>query len=184
MEENRELGPEKIDIMNLIQDLLKGVQKFWWLVIGLAVIFGAKEYLTVSKGYIPNYVASATLAVRSMGSDLEYINAEAAEQMAEIFPYIMSSGVLNEAIMEDMGLEYVPGSISMTVEAGTNFFTVSANASDGQTAYDLLQAALRQYPEVAKFVIGEIEMEVLDETGVPSDSGREYFIRGSVRQGR
>ena len=183
MEENREFGPEKIDVLNLIQDLLKGVQKFWWLVVCLAIIFGTKEYFTVSKGYIPQYIASATLAVKSMGSDVEYINAETAEQMAEIFPYIMSSGVLSEAIMEDMGLEYVPGSINMTVETGTNFFTVSANANDPQLSYNLLQAALRQYPEVAKFVIGEIEMEVLDETGIPSDSGREYFIRGSVRRG-
>ena len=183
MNEYREHEPEKIDLLNLFQDIWKGMQKFWWLVICLAVALGAKEYFTVSKGYTPQYIASATLAVRSMGSDVEYINEETAEQMAEIFPYIMSSGVLSDAIIEDMGLEYMPGSVSMTVETGTNFFTVSANTNDSQLSYDLLQAALRQYPKVAKFVIGEIEMEVLDETGIPTDTGREYFIRGSVRQG-
>lgn len=183
MNEYIENPPEKIDLMDFLQDIWKGIQKFWWLVIGLAVVFGGKSYFDVSTGYVPQYIASATMAVRCIGSDYEYVNAETAEQMAEVFPYIMKSGVLQDAIAKDMGLESMPGSVDMTVEMGTNFFTVSANASDPQLSYDLLQAALRQYPEVAKFVIGQIEMEILDETGVPSDTGKAYVLRGSVRKG-
>ncbi len=183
MSENRENAPEKIDLYDWMQDIWKGIQKFWWLVIGLAVILGAKSYFDVSTSYVPQYIASATMAVRCAGNDVEYINAETAEQMTEIFPYIMKSGVLQDAIAEDMGLESMPGSVSMSVEPGTNFFTISANANDAQLSYDLLQATIRQYPEVAKFVIGQIEMEVLDETGVPSDTGKEYVFRGSVRSG-
>lgn len=183
MSEYRENEPQKIDLMSLLSDVMKGVQKLWWLVIGLAVIFALKSYFTVSTSYTPQYIASATMAVRSAGNDMEYINAETAEQMAEIFPYILKSGVLQDAIAEDMGLESMPGSISMTAEAGTNLFTVSANANDPELSQQLLEATLRQYPEVAKFVIGQIEMEILDETGVPEDTGRESTIRGSFVNG-
>lgn len=183
MSEYRENEPQKIDITDLMQDAIKGLKRFWWLVIGLALIFGAKSYFTVSTGYVPQYVASATLAVYCKGNDSEFLNEETAEQMAEVFPYILKSGVLENEIALDMGLDSMPGSISMSVEEGTNLFTISASASDAQVSYELLQATLRQYPEVAKFVIGEIEMNLLDETGVPTDTGREYTIRGSVKDG-
>lgn len=183
MSEYKENAPQKIDLTSLILDIFKGIKKLWWLVICLALIFALKSYLTVSTSYTPQYIASATMAVRGMGSDMEYVNAETAEQMAEIFPYILNSGVLQKAIAEDMGVESMPGSVSMTAESGTNLFTISANANDPELSQQLLEATIRQYPEVAKFVIGQIEMEILDETGVPEDTGRERTIRGSFIQG-
>lgn len=183
MNEYRENTPEKIDITELLFDGWKAIKRFWWLIIGLTVAFGLKEYVSVTSNYVPQYVASATTAVRCVGNDRDYVNSETAKQMAEIFPYIMESGVLQNAIAEDMGVEVIPGTISMSVEEGTSFFTVSANANDPQVAYNLLQATLRHYPEVAKFVIGQIEMDVLDETGIPEDTGREYTVRGSVKDG-
>lgn len=183
MSEYKENEPQKIDIVDLMQDAIKGLKRFWWLVVGLALIFGAQSYFTVSTGYVPEYVASATFAVSCKGNESDFLNKETAEQMAEVFPYILRSGVLENEIALDMGLESMPGSISMSVEEGTNLFTISARASDAQVSYELLQATLRQYPEVAKFVIGEIEMDLLDETGVPKDSGLDYTIRGSVKEG-
>lgn len=183
MSEYKETEPQKIDITDLIQDAIKGFRRFWWLVIGLALIFGAKSYFTVTTGYVPKYVASATLAVYCKGNDSDYLNEETAKQMAEVFPYILKSGVLENEITLDMELESMPGTISMSVEEGTNLFTISASASDAQVSYELLQATLRQYPEVAKFVIGEIEMDLLDETGVPTDAGLNNTVRGSVKDG-
>ena len=55
--------PEKIDITYLLTDFYHGIRKFWWLVIGLAVIFAVKSYFTVSSSYVANYVASATVSV-------------------------------------------------------------------------------------------------------------------------
>lgn len=183
MSEYREHEEQKIDLLDLMQDAIQGFRKLWWLIIGLVLIFALKSYFTVKVSYQPQYIASATMAVRCVGNDAEYVNAETAEQMAEVFPYILRSGVLQKAIAEEMGLESMPGSISMTAEEGTNLFTVSANAGEAQLSYDLLQATLNEYPKVAKFVIGEIEMDILDETGVPTDSGREQVIRGSFVDG-
>ena len=183
MSEYTENAPEKIDLTNLMRDGKRAFRKLWWLILGLIIVFAAKAYLTVSYSYVPQYVASATMAIRSASGEASYIDETTAKQMASIFPYIMKSGLLENAILDDMKLESMPGSLSMTAEEGTNFFTVSATATEAQVAYDLLQAALRQYPEVAQFAVGQIEMLVLDETGVPKNTGRESVVRGSIVNG-
>ena len=183
MSEYRENTPEKIDLTNLMKDAKRAFRKFWWLVLALIIAFAARAYLTVSYSYVPQYVASATMAIRSASGEASYIDESTAKQMAGIFPYIMKSGLLENAILNDLQVDAMPGSLSMTAEEGTNFFTVSATATDAQVAYDLLQAALRQYPEVAQFAVGQIEMLVLDETGVPENTGQESVIRGSVVNG-
>ncbi|HHY50801.1 MAG TPA: hypothetical protein GYA10_13780, partial [Alphaproteobacteria bacterium] len=41
---------EKIDLSGLVQDGMQGVKKLWWLVVLLAALFAAKNWLTVSRG--------------------------------------------------------------------------------------------------------------------------------------
>lgn len=175
--------PDKIDITSLFMDIIQGIKKFWWLVISLAIIYGAASYLKVTTSYSPNYVASATLAVNFSGSNSSYVNMESAQQMAEVFPYILTSGVLGEVIAEDLGLDYVPGSISATAEEGINLFTLSVTASDPVMAYDILQSVIENYPQVARFVLGETSFTIMDETGIPEDTGRTYVYRGSLKRG-
>lgn len=189
MSEYRETGSrgidesEKIDLTNLMLDVWQGIKKFWWLVIALAVIFAIQSYFSVSSSYQPNYVASATMAVRSAGSSYSYVNTQSAKQMAEVFPYILTSGVLEDVVAEDLGLDSVPGTISASADEGTNFLTLSVSAGDPQMAYNILQSVIENYPVVAEFVIGETSLDILDETGIPSDTGRTVVIRGSFRTG-
>lgn len=174
---------EKIDIESFLMDMVRGVKRLWWLVIGLAAIFGAVSYFKVRTSYQSTYVASATMAVNFSGASSSYINMESAQQMAEVFPYILTSGVLEEVIAEDLGMDYVPASITATAESGINLFTLSVTANDAQTAYDVLQSVIRNYPEVARFVLGETSLTIMDETGIPEDTGKIYVIRGSVKEG-
>lgn len=174
---------EKIDLTNLMLDFLHGIRKLWWLIVLLTAGFALQAYLSVSSSYVPQYVASATTAVRTGLNSTSYVNAETAEQMADVFPYILTSGVLQDVVAEDLGMDSVPGSISASAEQGTNFFTISVRAGDPQVAYDILQSVIRNYPGVARYVVGDTTLEVLDETGVPEDTGREITIRGSYRRG-
>lgn len=188
MSEYREMRGEnmeksdKIDIMNLIQDLCQGIRKFWWLVIGLAVIFALQSYFSVKSTYYPQYTASATMSVRVAGNS-NYVDAQSAKQMETVFPYILTSGVLQNVIMEDMGVKNMPGTLTAAVESGTNLFKVSASASDPQVAYDLLHSAIENYPQVAEFVIGKVQIDILDETGVPEDEHKEAVERSGVKRG-
>lgn len=179
-EENK---PEKIDLTYFLMDFYQGVKRFWWLVIGLAVIFAVKSYFTVSSGYQPEYVASATVSVTSATGGASYIDNGSAQQMAQLFPYIMTSGVLQDVIAEDMGLDSVPGAITATADEGTNLLTISVSSNDPQMAYNTLKSVLKNYPEVAEFVLGQTTLTILDETGIPTDLERVERIRGSYKRG-
>lgn len=169
-------GPEKIDITGLLQDLYHGIRKLWWLVIILTVFFAVKNYFSVTTSYVSQYVASATVSVNSA-------TGSSAQDMAQVFPYIMTSGVLAEVVSEDLGVESLPGTISAEADEGTNLLTISVAAEDPQVAYNTLMSVLKKYPEVAEFVVGETKLTILDETGIPSDTRREEVIRGSYKRG-
>ena len=146
---------EKIDIVEFLTDVIQGVRKFWWLVIILTLFFSAKSYFHVTRTYVPQYVASATCSVNS-------VTGSTAADMAAVFPYILTSGVLADVVAEDMGMESIPGSVSVIADEGINLLTISVSAGDPQVAYDTLVSVMENYPEVAKFVVGETKLTILD----------------------
>lgn len=175
-------APEKIDITNIMLDVYHGFKKLWWLILVLAVVCAIQSYFSVSSSYQSNYVASATVSVNA-GSGAEYVNAESAQQMAEVFPYILTSGVLKDVVAEDMGMESMPGSIQVEAEEGMNLLTISVSCDDPQMAYETLMSVIENYPEVAEFVLGKTTLTILDETGIPTDTERVEVIRGSYKRG-
>ena len=172
---------EKIDIISLAGDFLYGLKKLWLLILVLTLAGAGISYFRTSYTYTPQYVASATMSVTAPGG--QYIGAQTASQMAEVFPYILTSGVLEDVVAREMGMDSVPGSISATAEDGTNLLTMSVTSDDPQMAYDILHTVIDCYPEVAEFVLGNTSLTILDETGVPSDTQKEVVVRGSYRRG-
>ena len=172
---------EKIDIISLAGDFLYGLKKLWLLILVLTLAGAGISYFRTSYTYTPQYVASATMSVTAPGG--QYIGAQTASQMAEVFPYILTSGVLEDVVAREIGMDSVPGSISATAEEGTNLLTMSVTSDDPQMAYDILHTVIDCYPEVAEFVLGNTSLTILDETGVPSDTQKEVVVRGSYRRG-
>ena len=172
---------EKIDLLNLIAVFWNGFKKLWLLFVVIVAVCTLRSYFSTSFSYTPQYVASATVSVTTPGGS--YNNIEAAQEMASIFPYILTSGVLEDVVAADMGLDYLPGSISVEAEEGMNMMTISVSSDDPQMAYDVLQSVIKNYPEVAEYIFGETSLQILDETGIPSDTRREVVIRGSYRRG-
>lgn len=173
---------EELDIFSLLSDLLHRMRRLWWVVLLTTVICGVLFYQRSSVSYVPTYVAEATVSVEVLNGE-SYADRIAAEQMREVFPYILTTGALYEVIAADLGMDSVPGSISVTNIEGTNLMTISVSGSDAQKAYAVLQSVLKNYPKVAQYVIGRTRLTVIDETGVPSDTGREYTLRGSAKRG-
>ena len=63
--------------------------------------------------------------------------------MAAVFPYVLTSGVLEDVVMNDMGLDYLPGTISVEAEDGMNMLTISVSSNDPQLAYDTLTSVIK-----------------------------------------
>ena len=119
----------------------------------------------------------------SMYGTVSYANIESAQEMAAIFPYILTTGVLEDVVLNDMGLDSLPGQIDVEAEDGMNMLTITVSSGDPQMAYNILQSVIENYPEVAEYIFGETELKILDETGIPSDTQREVVIRGSYKRG-
>lgn len=173
---------EKIDVISFVNDYLHRLRRLWLVVLVLTVAFASLFYYRTSTSYSPTYVAEATVSVEIINGG-SFSNKNTAEQMGLVFPYILTSGALSDVIAQDLGLNSVPGTIDVSCIKGTNLLTITVNSWDANYAYDTLQSVLRNYPEVAQFVVGQTELQVIDDSGVPTDSGRESVIRGSVRKG-
>ena len=173
---------EKINIVSFLNDLLHRLRSFWWIIILLTVAFGAASYYRTSTHYSPSYTAEATVSVEIVNGG-SYANRNTAEQMGVIFPYILTSGALSDVIAADLGTSSVPGSISVSCITGTNLLTISVTGSDPDKVYAVLQSVLKNYPEVAQFVVGQTKLSVIDDSGVPEDTGRTSVLRGSLTRG-
>ena len=65
-----------------------------------------------------------------------------------------------------------------------NMLTISVSSDDPQMAYDTLTSVIENYPQVAEYIFGVTNLQILDETGIPSDTQKEVVIRGSYKRGR
>lgn len=175
---------EKIDITSLLYSIWNSFRKIWYIFLFLPFIFAVANFFRVTTSYTPTYTAEATVSVSVIGIDgTSDNNAKTAGQLGRVFPYILTSSALNDIIAEDLGMSYVPGSISASNVEGTNLLTIKVTGSDPQQVYDVLQSVIKNYPEISQHVVGGTAMEVIDDSGLPRDTGKKVIIRGSIRNG-
>ena len=179
---NNEQELDMVDIMAFLSDFGHSLKRLWWVVILIVIAAVLFSYFRVTRNYSPSYVAEATVSVELVNGG-SYANRNTAEQMGLIFPYILNSGVLSDVVAADLGTSGVPGSINATCIKGTNLLTVTASSYDPQLAYDILNSVLDNYPEVAMYVVGQTKLTRIDESGVPTDTGKTAVVRGSIRKG-
>lgn len=166
---------QELDIMVIVVDFFGVLRRMWKnvLVLGIlgAIVMGAYAHMN----YRAYYTAYATFTVNirqeqnsGSGSSTSFFDNEAAEQMAITFPHILTSGVLQRKVANELGMASVPGSISASVTENTNLLTLSVRDTDPERAYTTLQAVINNYPSVSEVIVGKVNMKMLDESGIPS----------------
>ena len=169
---NTQQENDYIDLGVLLIDFWKGIRKFWYIVI-LFMLLGAGamwgyRYVT----YEPLYQASASFTVKTTGDMLDnevntaygfFYDKNTADQIEKTFPYILSSGILQKHLCEELGTTYVNGTVNAHVITDSNLVTLSASSHSKEDAKKILDAVIVVYPEVAEYVLGEIEFEFLNE---------------------
>ncbi|MCD8381317.1 MAG: polysaccharide biosynthesis tyrosine autokinase [Clostridiales bacterium] len=187
-EAQKEEQVEPIDLIHLLEEMWKAFCRYFWLVL-LLIVLGAggmalRAYLT----YTPQYMAYATFTVTSSSqgtySTSNYYNTTTASQLENTFPYLLTSGSLAKIVADDLGVSSLNGTITASVMANTNLFTIEVRSSDPQMAYDIVQSLIDKYPEVAEQVVGATHLELLDESGVPTEPTNTLdYVSTSVRGG-
>lgn len=153
---------------DLIYHFLEWFKRLWIIILLLAVLccglMTAYTYFT----YSPKYSASATFTVNvdvSQSSAQKY-NQATANQLAKTFPNILTSGALKKVICRDLGVDSINEEITASVVTDTNLFTIKVVSSNPQRAYNVLSSVITNYPQVAKFVIGSTQLNLLDTSSI------------------
>ena len=141
-----------------LNDIIKALQRFWWVCVAAAVLFGSYSALSSKLNYKPEYKSSVTLTVNTQHANTSvngvsvytfYYDSSTASLLSSTFPYILSCNLLQEAICEDLDLAYMPASLSASAVAGSNMFTLTAKGRDAQQTYDVLVSAIENFQSVA-----------------------------------
>ena len=168
--ENTEKNNMGIDLRVMLSDFLRSAKHLIWLGILLVLLAAAALSGWTYLSYTPKYQATASFTVyvsNPLQAEIRTYNTATAEQMAKTFPYILTSGALSDMVMQELGIPAMPA-VSASVLKNTNIFTLTVTSGDPKLAYDVLNAVIAYYPEVAEFVVGPTVMNLLDESGVPS----------------
>ena len=181
---------QDLDILVLVEDFLRQAKRTWVLGLLLILIFGGGIALIKHRSYTPIYEAYASFTVRvgnPMYASVDTYNEKTAQVMANTFPSILTSGLLQQRVMEELGIGYAP-TLAVSATSQSSIFTLTVRDTDPQRAYDILNAVITCYPEVAEFVVGSTILVLLDESGLPQQpvttfSFPQQFIRGSTMGG-
>ena len=175
-----------VDTIQLIRDTLRILIGMWWLPLILAALLSGLFCLKAKKDYRPYYKASATFTVYVVGltgSTSTYYSQGTAEQLSKTFPTILTSGILNNLICEDLDVKILPASINAYVEGSTALFTIETVSYDPDLAYKVLVSAIKNYPKVANYVVGNTTMTLINEPLLPSEPLNTIDYKGSVIKG-
>ena len=171
MDENEQVSqqnPEmEIDLLQLALDFFRMAKRRWWLFPVLFALCLASVSGYYYLRYDPLYRCEATFTV-STGENMGfYYSANAADQMSKTFPYLLDSGYFRSVLTDRLGTDSLNGTITAQTIENSNMVTMVVSSPSPEDARAILETALEIYPEVSRFVLGDIELNLIDELQTP-----------------
>lgn len=182
---------ENPELINL-EDFFGSILKFWYVILILALLCGGAMFVRSRINYTPMYQSSVTFTVHTqeigssgigMTSYSFSYNRATANQLSSTFPNIIKSNILQDIICNDLGLSYLPVSLSASSVSGTNMFTITAKGYDPNLTYDILLSVIKNYPAVADYVIGNTDLVILSYPEVPKAPCNTLDYRAQMLKG-
>lgn len=185
MMEEKELNLQKIDLIFLLRIWARYCRRFWALALVMALVSSAALGFSGYRAYTPEYEASVSFTVQMANplySGVKAYNNAMAKQLHATFPYILRSAILRQRVAEHLGTDRIPD-VETTVLENSNVFTIKARDPDPQMAYQVLQAVVEVYPQIADYVVGATNLVVLDDSGLPTEPVHTLKLKESLALG-
>ena len=169
--EQQEAETIEIDLARVLQITLQIVKRLWFFMLLVIAFFAAAVVFIQQKSYTPSYKAYCTFSVHVVNkatlSDTNslyavYYDQDLAEQLDATFSYLVNSDFLSDDIKEYLGGKTVDGNIHANSIEGSNIFVLSATSSTPEKAGALLEALMAVYYDAARYVVGDMETEVIE----------------------
>ena len=184
-------APEPIDLTALLGELWRIFTRMFWVPLVLAVLAGGLLWQRSWRSYTPMYRSEATFTVQLLSNQYDitgvdsYYDKAAAEQLANTFPYLLSSDLMQQLLQRELGVTWLNGSITAQSVENTNLFSVQVTSTSAQDACDILNGVIAVYPQVANYVVGSTELTVLVPPAVASQPYNAFqptrtIIKGAV----
>lgn len=187
---NNDSANSTVELKVLLSDIWRGVIKFGWIAVALAVLLGGLQFYRSYVRFSPVYTVTATFTVQTENKVLSgengvsaysfYYNRNTADQLANVFPNIISSPILITHVCKDLDVKSMPATVSAACIAGTNMVTLTANGSDPQLTYDTLVSVINNYSSVADYIIGRTKLVIISAPVVPETPSNQMAWRSSV----
>ena len=187
----------RVDLIQVLADVRdEFLQKLWlWLAIGAAAgiigfasaalnyspYYAARSSFTVSKHETVNYHTSVEKSLASYWLNI------VSPWFGIVSPDVIGGDILRELVKDDLGYQETdafPAQISVSAVKNANVATVTVKSADPQTAYDVLQSALKIYTTKLAGASGGAELQIIEEASLPTAPAkfrRQGIPRGSVR---
>ena len=190
---NVDTNNSTVELKVLLSDVWRGVIKFGWIAVALAVLLGGLQFYRSFVRFTPIYTVAATFTVQTENKVLSgengvsaysfYYDRNTADQLASVFPNIISSPILLAQVKDDLEVESMPATVTATCIADTNMITLKAVGSDPKLTYDTLLSVIDNYSSVADYIIGRTKLVMISDPVVPETPSNQNAWRSSVLKG-
>lgn len=181
----RETEPDEdvTDLLELASNFIRIAKRLWWLFLVLIITGVAGLYVASYARYSPLYRCEATFTVSTGDGSSFYTSVSTADQMSRTFPYILGSSYFRSVLLDALGEESLNGTITAETIANSNMVTMRVDSPSPEDARAILDAALEVYPEVSRFVLGDIEFQMIDSIQTPTTPYNQPSLRRILAYG-
>ncbi len=169
---NIENRPDEVEVsfVQVLKRFFESFKRLWWISAVCCVVFSVVSFVYFKSTFVPLYRSEAKFTIMPLVSgdasngasvySFNY-NETLAKQMANTFPHVISSGIMNDIVINDLQRPF-GGSISATAVANTNIFEVAVTSTSAQDAYDIIHSIIENYPKVAEYIVGDTRMTIIE----------------------
>lgn len=162
--------PETKSLAEIIDSFFSAFKRLWWIAVIFTIIFGIWGFYNYKKTYVANYQTEATFSITAPeynGTDQSYTNNnQLASNLSVSFDYLINNEVFYEIIKQDIGIDYIPGVITISAVEETNILSIAVSGANPETNYKIINSVMKNYSSVAEFVLGDTQLTVLEEPTV------------------
>ena len=162
------MNPDSFNIGEIFFRFFDAFRKFWYVSLILVILGGLFGYFSYKRSYSPYYESKAIFSVKAANYDGDskasnFNNRQLTEDLSMSFNYLINNEVFYEILKQDMKLDYVPATITITPIENTNIMNIVASGSDADLAYKTIKSVLKNYGSVTAFVVGDTKLSVIEE---------------------
>lgn len=182
----------RVDLIQVLTDVRdEFLHKLWlWLAIGAAA--GIIGFASAALNYSPYYVARTSFTVSKHEAVNYHTSVEkslasywlniVSPWFGIVSPDVIGGDTLRELVKDDLGYQETdafPAQISVSAVKNANVATVTVKSADPQTAYDVLQSALKIYTTKLAGASGGAELQIIEDSTLPTAPANSSGARNS-----